>query len=61
MFSVLMQMVAACVAFYGLRTWRLQLVGKRRFEIAEETVLTAHKVMERLEWILERGIRMVRS
>jgi hypothetical protein len=25
MFSGLMQVVAACIAIYGLRTWRLQL------------------------------------
>ena len=51
----LIQLGGLCVAFYGLRTWRLQLIGKRRFEIAEETVVAAHKAGDDLIWMRHKG------
>jgi hypothetical protein len=43
--------VTAYFAVKSLRAWRQQLVGKRRFEIAEETIVAAYRVREALEWI----------
>ena len=34
----------AIIAFSGLRTWRQQLVGGRKFEIAEATVMTVYQL-----------------
>lgn len=36
--------VTAAFAVLGLRAWRKQLIGKRRIEIAEETLVLAYKI-----------------
>jgi hypothetical protein len=36
--------VTAVFAVLGLRAWRAQVIGKRKVEIAEETLVLAHKV-----------------
>ena len=43
-----LQAATVLLAVYGLRTWRQQLVGKRRFEVAEQAVLAANRVKEGL-------------
>jgi hypothetical protein len=47
--------VAAYFAVAGLRVWRAQMIEKRRFEIAEEAVLAAHRVKESLRFIRTPG------
>jgi hypothetical protein len=47
--------VTAYFAVAGLRAWRIQMLGKRRFEIAEEAVLAAHRVKESLRFIRTPG------
>jgi hypothetical protein len=47
--------VAAYFAVAGLRVWRAQMIGKRRFEIAGEAVLAAHRVKESLRFIRTPG------
>jgi hypothetical protein len=52
--TIIQAISSAAIAFFavqGLRAWRRQLVGKRRFEVAEEAVLSAYRVAEKLEWI----------
>lgn len=48
MAAVLLQagaiVVTAVFAVLGLRAWRTQLVGKRKIEIAEETLVLAYKI-----------------
>src|SRR5260221_12548739 len=51
MIREILQVVGMAIAVYGLRTWRLQIVRKRRFEIAEETVLAAYRVRNDLKYI----------
>lgn len=43
--------ITAFFAVRSLRAWRIQLVGKRKFEVAEETILAANKAFESLQWI----------
>jgi hypothetical protein len=47
--------VTAYFAVAGLRAWRAQIIGQRRFEIAEEAVLAAHRVKESLRFIRTPG------
>jgi hypothetical protein len=47
--------VTAYFAVAGLRAWRAQMMGKRRFEIAEGAVLAAHRVKESLRFIRTPG------
>lgn len=43
--------ITAYFAVRSLRAWRIQLVGKRRFEVAEQTIVAAYKAKEALSWI----------
>jgi hypothetical protein len=43
--------VTAYFASRSLRAWRAQLVGKRRFEIAEDTLVAAYKARDAIVWI----------
>jgi hypothetical protein len=43
--------VTAFFAIKSLNAWRSQLVGKRRFEVAEETIVAAYKARDALNWI----------
>lgn len=43
--------VTAVFAVISLRAWRTQLIGKRRFEIAEQAIVAIYKAKEALEWI----------
>ena len=47
--------MTAYFAVAGLRVWRAQINGRRRFEIAEEAVLAAHRVKESLRFIRTPG------
>jgi hypothetical protein len=47
--------VTAYFAVAGLRAWRAQIIDRRRFEIAEEAVLAAHRVKESLRFIRTPG------
>jgi hypothetical protein len=44
-------LVTSIFAIISLRAWRRQLIGKRRFEVAEEVILAAHRAQGALEWI----------
>jgi hypothetical protein len=48
MFSAFIQIFTTLLVIYGFRVWRLQMIGKRRFEIAEAAVLAAYNVSEAL-------------
>lgn len=43
--------VTAAFAVISLRAWRTQLVGKRRFEIAEQAIVAVYKAKDALDWI----------
>jgi hypothetical protein len=44
-------LVTAIFASLGLNAWRRQLLGKRRFEVAEEVLLAAHKAKLSLAYV----------
>lgn len=44
--KTLSTIVTAAVACWGVSTWRRQVVGKRRMEIAEEALLAAYQVRD---------------
>jgi hypothetical protein len=48
-------LVTAIFASRGLQAWRAQLVGKRKFEIAEEALLAAYKVRNAMSYIRSPG------
>jgi len=48
-------LVTAIFATRGLHAWRGQLVGKRKFEIAEETLLAAYKVKNAMSYVRNPG------
>lgn len=45
----------AVFAILGLRAWRRQLIGRRKIEIAEGTLLAAYKVKEAVAYIRNPG------
>lgn len=47
--------VTAVFAIIGLNAWRRQLVGKRRIETAEETLLAAYKVRDAFTYFRSPG------
>jgi len=47
--------VTAYYASRGLYTWREQLIGKRRLEVAEETLLATYKARDALGYIRNPG------
>src|SRR5712691_9185860 len=47
--------VTAIFASLGLRAWRAQLIGKRKFEIAEASLLAAYKVKNAMSYIRNSG------
>jgi hypothetical protein len=52
--SIVQALSIAVTAFFAsksLNAWRNQLVGKRRFEVAEETIVAAYKARDALNWI----------
>jgi hypothetical protein len=42
--------VVAVVAFYGLRTWRKELTGKAKFEVARNLMLLGFKFKDAFQW-----------
>jgi hypothetical protein len=49
--SALSPIVTVLLAIFGVFVWRLQLVAKRRFELAEEALVNTHAVVYALEAI----------
>lgn len=49
------QLVALAVFLFGLVAWRLQLLDKRRFEVAEQALLVHSKVAEALRVLRQRN------
>jgi len=47
--------VTAVFAILGLRAWRRQLLGRRKIEIAEGTLLATYKVQEAMAYIRNPG------
>jgi hypothetical protein len=47
--------ITAFFAVKSLRAWRTQLVGKRRFEVAEQIVMATHRATEALREIRNPG------
>jgi hypothetical protein len=47
--------VAAVFAVLGLDAWRRQLVGKRKFELAEEILVTVYKMKNELSFVRNPG------
>jgi hypothetical protein len=47
--------VTAVFAVIGLRAWRRQLLGRRKIEIAEGTLLAAYKIKEAMAYIRNPG------
>ena len=41
---------AACAAIKGINAWRNQLVGRRKMELAEETLQTFHNARAAIAW-----------
>jgi len=48
-------LVVATVAFLGLRTWRRELTGKAKFDLARNTMLLALKLKADFEWARNPG------
>jgi len=42
--------VVAVIAFFGLRTWRKELTGKAKFEVARNVMLLGFKLRADFEW-----------
>lgn len=42
---------AAVVGFLGLNAWRRQLVGGKKVQLAEDTLIAAHEVQNAIKWI----------
>jgi hypothetical protein len=49
------QLVALAVFLFGLVAWRLQLLDKRRFEVAEQALIVHSKVTEALRVLRQRN------
>ena len=47
--------VTAVFAVIGLRAWRRQLLGRRKIEIAEGTLLATYKIKEAMAYIRNPG------
>lgn len=47
--------VTAVFAILGLRAWRQQLIGRRKIEVAEGTLLATYKVKEAMAYIRNPG------
>jgi hypothetical protein len=52
--SIIAPIVAFVLFFCGLLAWRLQMIEKRRFEVAEQTIVAFTKSMEALQTIRAR-------
>jgi len=48
--------VTAVFAVIGLRAWRRQLLGRRKIEVAEGTLLAAYKIKESMSYIRGPGL-----
>ena len=44
-------LAVAIVAFFGLRTWRKELTGKAKFDIARNVILLGSKLRANFEWV----------
>src|SRR3981081_3209586 len=53
--SALSPIVTVCLAIFAFHVWRVQLVAKRRFEVAEEALSTSQLVVYALEHIRMPG------
>jgi hypothetical protein len=52
--SIIQAISVAITAYFASRSlsaWRTQLIGKRKFEIAEETIVAAYKARDVLSWV----------
>jgi len=47
--------VVAVVAFFGLRTWRKELTGKAKFDVARNVMLLGFKLRENFKWARNPG------
>ena len=43
-------LVVAIPAFRGLNSWRVQLLGKKKIELAEEALVLAYELQAAIEW-----------
>jgi len=48
-------LIVAIVAILGLRTWRKELTGKAKFELARNVMLLGFKLRENFEWVRNPG------
>jgi hypothetical protein len=57
--SVIQAGSVAATAYFAsrsLQAWRNQLIGKRKFEVAEDTIVAAYKALDALKWIRNPGV-----
>ena len=45
----------AAIAFFGLSTWRAELVGRRKAEIAEEGLADFYRMADVFDWVRNPG------
>jgi hypothetical protein len=57
--SIIQAVSVAATAYFASRSlnaWRNQLIGKRKFEVAEDTIVAAYKARDALDWIRNPGV-----
>ena len=47
--SIVFSLAGLCIAFYGLKTWRLKLVGENKYVLSQESLIALREVIERID------------